>query len=227
MEEPFRILLTTSVLVLLSILASKVLGPLRRARGGGVSLPALGMLAWVGTVWEASTSTMPCGETSWGPQRWRSIALLGGLDTNWRGLRPLLGRGLALSTVGVAITALLVGAFHLESFLGFPSLKGCCWDRSSHPPTRRRVRWCFVPAARGLRGELKPLLEFESGRQRSHGAVFMIPRRARIFCSTAVFPGSSPAGAFVLNMAEGVLIGNCSRSPVRRGMGFQQDTPRL
>jgi cell volume regulation protein A len=39
------------------------------------------------------------------------ILYSGGLDTEWDGVRPVLWNGLALSTIGVLLTALLVGWF--------------------------------------------------------------------------------------------------------------------
>ncbi|HRD54251.1 MAG TPA: cation:proton antiporter, partial [Flavobacteriales bacterium] len=39
------------------------------------------------------------------------ILFSGGLDTNWRIIRPVLARGAILSTLGVVITAGLVGVF--------------------------------------------------------------------------------------------------------------------
>src|SRR5262245_58356102 len=38
------------------------------------------------------------------------ILFSGGLDTHWNDVKPVLGQGLALSTIGVLITAVLVGA---------------------------------------------------------------------------------------------------------------------
>jgi cell volume regulation protein A len=39
------------------------------------------------------------------------ILFSGGLDTNWQTIKPVLWRGIALSTLGVFLTALSVGAF--------------------------------------------------------------------------------------------------------------------
>ena len=39
------------------------------------------------------------------------ILFAGGLDTEWAEVRPILWQGLSLSTIGVLLTALLVGLF--------------------------------------------------------------------------------------------------------------------
>src|SRR6185436_9257202 len=39
------------------------------------------------------------------------ILFSGGMDTDWAATKPLLARGLALSTIGSAVTALAVGLF--------------------------------------------------------------------------------------------------------------------
>lgn len=39
------------------------------------------------------------------------ILFSGGLDTNWKAVRPILREGISLSTVGVLLTALCVGGF--------------------------------------------------------------------------------------------------------------------
>src|SRR5690606_18729809 len=39
------------------------------------------------------------------------ILFSGGLDTNWRSVKPILREGIALSTIGVLLTALTLGTF--------------------------------------------------------------------------------------------------------------------
>jgi cell volume regulation protein A len=47
------------------------------------------------------------------------ILFAGGLDTNWRSVRPVLHYGLGLATFGVLLTALCVGGF-VSAVLGYP-----------------------------------------------------------------------------------------------------------
>src|SRR5688500_12471677 len=51
------------------------------------------------------------------------ILFYGGLDTSWRDVRPVLGYGLALATLGVLITAAAFGMF-AHFFLGLSLLEG-------------------------------------------------------------------------------------------------------
>ncbi len=51
------------------------------------------------------------------------ILFSGGLDTEWTGVRPVLWNGIALSTIGVVLTALLVGSF-VTWVQGFSFLEG-------------------------------------------------------------------------------------------------------
>jgi potassium/hydrogen antiporter len=51
------------------------------------------------------------------------ILFSGGLDTEWTGVRPVLWNGLSLSTIGVVLTALLVGSF-VSWVQGFAFLEG-------------------------------------------------------------------------------------------------------
>ncbi|MBP5234335.1 MAG: potassium/proton antiporter [Planctomycetes bacterium] len=95
------------------------------------------------------------------------ILLSGGFDTEWQSVRKVLSRGTLLSSLGVLLTALFVGVFAW----GFLRL----FDHEIS------LTWCFLLGAmvsstdaaavftvlRGrsvsLRGDLRPLLEFESG----------------------------------------------------------------
>jgi cell volume regulation protein A len=90
------------------------------------------------------------------------ILYSGGLDTEWRSVRPLLWRGVALSTLGVLGTALLVGWFstlilNLSLFEGL--LLGAIVSSTDAAAVFTVLRSRKVI----LRGDLKPLLELESG----------------------------------------------------------------
>src|SRR5688500_9351200 len=44
------------------------------------------------------------------------ILFSGGLDTEWKEVRPILLQGLSLGTIGVAVTAIVVGTFSSLAF---------------------------------------------------------------------------------------------------------------
>jgi cell volume regulation protein A len=63
------------------------------------------------------------------------ILFAGGMDTNWSDVQPVSGRGLLLATVGVAMTAAVVGGSAFFLF-GFSLLEGRSWGQSYHRRTR-------------------------------------------------------------------------------------------
>ena len=115
-----HILVAASILLLLSVLASKA-----SARLG---IPALLLFLVLGML---AGSDGPGGiyfddarlAQSLGVVALALILFSGGLDTEWSSVRPVLWKGLALSTFGVLITAVLVGLF-ARIVLGFSLLEG-------------------------------------------------------------------------------------------------------
>lgn len=63
------------------------------------------------------------------------ILFSGGLDTEWKSVRPVMWQGVILSTAGVLFTAILTGLFVHWIVPGFRCSKDCCSARSSPPPT--------------------------------------------------------------------------------------------
>ena len=95
------------------------------------------------------------------------ILFTGGMDTKFSDIRPILGPGVVLATVGVALTALFVGAFiYLFSnwvglALSFPvSLLLASTMASTDSAS---VFSILRTKKQGLRQNLRPLLELESG----------------------------------------------------------------
>ncbi|MGD1699772.1 potassium/proton antiporter [Dapis sp. BLCC M229] len=101
------------------------------------------------------------------------ILFAGGLDTKWTQIRPVLWKGLTLSTVGVGITALLLGSFAwfmLGSFTNFNiGPKGITWSEGlllgaiMSSTDAAAVFSVLKTSNLGLKGDLQPLLELESG----------------------------------------------------------------
>ncbi len=102
------ILVGASVLILISVIASKASG-----RWG---VPSLLLFLLIGML---AGSDGPGGieftdarlAQSLGVIALAFILFAGGLDTDWTRVRPVMGKGFILSTLGVLITALLVGGF--------------------------------------------------------------------------------------------------------------------
>jgi cell volume regulation protein A len=90
------------------------------------------------------------------------ILFSGGLDTNWNSVRPTLGKGLALATIGVLITAGLVGGF-VVLVLDFSWLEGLLLGAIVSSTDAAAVFAIMRSRGVGLKGQLKPLIELESG----------------------------------------------------------------
>lgn len=90
------------------------------------------------------------------------ILFSGGLETKFESIRPILLNGLALSTVGVLITAVAVGAF-ASYLLDFTLVEGLLLGAIVSSTDAAAVFSILRTRNIGLKGNLRPLLEFESG----------------------------------------------------------------
>jgi cell volume regulation protein A len=194
-------MLGLSVLLLLSVLASKA--------ADRVGVPALllflvlGMLAGSeglgGVYFDDAVAAKSVGVVA--------LALIlfsGGLDTDWRAVRPVLRHGLALSTVGVAVTALVVG-LAARFLLGFTLLEGLLFGAIVSSTDAAAVFAVLRSKDVNLRGRLKPLLEFESG-SNDPMAVFLTVSLLQLMTRPAASVGDVAAG-FLLQMPLGALAG--------------------
>jgi cell volume regulation protein A len=90
------------------------------------------------------------------------ILFSGGLDTNWKAVRPILREGISLSTVGVLLTALCVGGFvyFITDFTIYESLLLGAIVSSTDAAA---VFSILQSKNLDLKDNLKPTLELESG----------------------------------------------------------------
>jgi len=154
-----HILVAASILLLLSILASKASAKL--------GVPALLLFLVIGML---AGSDGPGGiyfddarlAQSLGVVALALILFPGGLDTEWSSVRPVLWKGIALSTIGVLITALLVGLF-AKAVLGFSLLEGVLLGAIVSATDAAAVFSVLRARSVGLKGHVRPLLELESG----------------------------------------------------------------
>ena len=135
-------LLAAAGLLLLSVLASKAFGRM--------GIPALLLFLGIGML---AGSDGPGGihfDNPWLAQSLGVVALTfilfaGGMDTEWASVRRVLGIGISLSTVGVAVTAGLVGWFAIPH----QGPTAARQRRAGRPcPARRVGPWVRTPAAR-------------------------------------------------------------------------------
>jgi len=152
------ILLGAAVLLLLSIVASKVASIIR--------VPALIIFILVGMI---AGSEGPGGiefDDAWAAQFLGVIALAfiifsGGLHSSWKSVSPVLWTGISLSTIGVFLTAILVGLF-VHYFFDFSILTALLLGAIVSSTDAAAVFSVMSPSGTKLKGALKDLLEFES-----------------------------------------------------------------
>lgn len=201
MTDPTLILLVTGILVLASILASRI--------SDRLGLPALVVFLCIGML---AGSDGPGGiyfENAAAANLVGTIALAfilfsGGLDTNWRLIRPVLARGILLSTGGVVLTALLMGLF-AWLFFGFSPIVALLLGAIISSTDAAAVFSVLRGKGVGLKGNLRPLLEFESG-SNDPMAIFLTLSLTQLLI-TPDAPWSSLIMAFFINMVLGVVVG--------------------
>ncbi|MFH0753739.1 MAG: potassium/proton antiporter [Candidatus Omnitrophota bacterium] len=90
------------------------------------------------------------------------IIFTGGFDTDLKDVRPVLIPGIVLSTFGVLLTAFIVGGSAVY-FLHFSLLEGFLLGAVVSSTDAAAVFSILRSRQVGLKGSLRPLLEFESG----------------------------------------------------------------
>ncbi len=195
------IIFGASVLLLVSIFAGKAASRLR--------VPALLIFLLVGMF---AGSEGPGGiefEDPWSAQLLGVLALAfiifsGGLHSSWNRVAPVLKPGVSLSTIGVFLTAILVGLF-AHIILGFSLLTGLLLGAIVSSTDAAAVFSVMSSSGTKLKGNLKDLLEFESASNDpmavilTLGFVHLITNPAASYWSMLYL--------LILQMALGLLIG--------------------
>lgn len=152
-------LLVGAVFLLLGVVASKI--------SSRIGVPALVLFIGIGML---SGSEGPGGIVFENFQLTKEIGLIllafiafaGGLDTEWEEIKPIVGSGIVLATLGVAATAGLVGAF-AHVFLGLSLLEGLLLGAIVSSTDAAAIFSVLRGANISLKYRLRSLLEFESG----------------------------------------------------------------
>lgn len=195
------ILIGASILLLVSVLVSKI--------SDRFGVPALLLFLILGML---AGSEGPGGVYFDDPALAQFIGVIalvlilfsGGLDTEWKHARPVFKEGLLLSTLGVLITALAAGTF-AGLLLGLSPLEGLLIGAIVSSTDAAAVFSILRSKGISLRGQLRPLLELESG-SNDPMAIFLTIGLIRLITQ----PGSSPIsliGLFVLQMLVGGVLG--------------------
>jgi potassium/hydrogen antiporter len=135
------------------------------------------------------------------------ILFSGGLETEWKTARHLTKEGLVLSTFGVLLTALILGLF-VTYFTKFSLIEGLLLGAIVSSTDAAAVFSMLRSKKVSLQGELRPLLEFESG-SNDPMAVFLTISFIELLTSPQrsflqMFP------MFVLQMGVGAVFGYLS-----------------
>jgi cell volume regulation protein A len=195
------ILIGAAALIIISIIANKV--------SGRLGVPALLIFIFVGML---AGSEGPGGIAFDNPAIAQSVGVLalalilfsGGIDTRWSEVRPVLSRGICLSTAGVLLTAFGV-SIAAVLFLGFTPVEGFLLGAIVSSTDAAAVFATLRSRRASLKGDLRPLLEFESA-SNDPMAVFLTIGAITLLMN----PGSSILTLiplFVQQMAVGGLVG--------------------
>jgi potassium/hydrogen antiporter len=154
-----NIILVGSILLFISILAGKtsvrlgvptliffvVVGMLAGSEGiGGISFDNPELTRFIGVI------------------ALNFILFSGGIDTDWKTIRPVLWKGISLSTLGVFLTAFLVGLF-VYYMTDFSLLEGLLVGAIVSSTDAAAVFSILRSKNLGLKGNLRQTLELESG----------------------------------------------------------------
>ncbi len=132
------------------------------------------------------------------------ILFSGGLDTDIRQVRAVLREGLLLSTLGVLITALITGWVAI-ALLDLPPLVGLLIGAIVSSTDAAAVFAMLRSKGIGLKGNLKPLLELESG-SNDPMAIFLTVGLIQLIQSAQQSPLNLIA-LFFLQMLVGGVVG--------------------
>ena len=198
-----EILFLCAILLLGSIVASKT--------SGRVGVPSLLLFLGVGMLVGSDGLGWIHFDNPKQAQFIGNVALVfilfsGGLDTRWDSIRPVLWQGVSLSTFGVLITAVVVGVA-VPYFTSLTWKEGLLLGAIISSTDAPAVFTILRSKGVGLRGNLRPLLELESG---SNDPMAYLLTTAAL----QLFTGMDESGSywilgvlFVKQMAIGALAG--------------------
>lgn len=141
------------------------------------------------------------------------ILFAGGLETEWAGVRPILWRGLSLSTIAVLFTGLLVGVF-VSWVQGFSFLEGLLLGAIVSSTDAAAIFMMLRSRNANLPKRLTQLLEFESG-SNDPMAVMLTIALIRLLMEPSTSFGELVA-FFVVEMVVGTVVGIAMGEIMRR-----------
>lgn len=154
-----NIILLVSVLLFISIIASKT--------SGKIGIPSLVLFLVIGIMAGSEGIGKIEFEDFQAAQFMGIMALTlilfsGGLDTKWESIKPITKNGISLATLGVLFTALPIGLF-VYWFLDFGIWEGLLLGAIVSSTDAAAVFSILRSKSIGLKNNLRPTLELESG----------------------------------------------------------------
>ena len=139
------------------------------------------------------------------------ILFSGGMDTKFSEIRPVLAEGITLATAGVLMTALLLGGFiyYVAPFLGVElSFPLALLLASTISSTDSASVFSILRTRRqGLKENLRPLLELESGSNDPMAYILVILMLKMLGGSGENVSLGAAVIMFILQMSLGALVG--------------------
>lgn len=116
------------------------------------------------------------------------ILFSGGIDTDWQSVKPVLWKGVTLSTLGVLATAVIVGLF-VWLLTDFTFAEGLLLGSIVSSTDSAAVFSILRSKKLALKGSLRPLLELESGSNDPMAYILTIAFTGLVTSPDLTFPG--------------------------------------
>lgn len=191
-------ILIGSILLFVSILAGQ-----RAYRFGIPALVlflAVGMLAGTDGIGGINFDSPPIAQFI-GIIALNFILFSGGLDTEWRSVRPVMWQGVTLSTAGVLLTAISTGLFVHWVVPGFTLFEGLLLGSIVSSTDAAAVFSILRSKSLKLKNNLRPILEFESGSNDPMAYLLTIA------CLGLVIDPTASVGGAVLRFVIQIIVG--------------------
>lgn len=145
------------------------------------------------------------------------ILFSGGLDTSWASVRPVVWHGITLSTLGVLLTASVLGVF-VWLITDFTFYEGLLLGSIVSSTDSAAVFSILRSKNLSLKGNLRPTLEFESGSNDPMAYVLTIA-----FTSLVTIPDASVGKVLLIFIQQlliggilGLILGKLSKETINR-----------
>jgi len=132
------------------------------------------------------------------------ILFSGGLDTNWQSIKPIIWQGVALSSLGVLLTAVSVGIF-VWAITDFTIYEGLLLGSIVSSTDSAAVFSILRSKSLALKGNIRPTLELESGSNDPMAYVLTITFTGLVINQNASLLSTVPV--FITQILLGGLVG--------------------